>query len=428
MITNEKIEELYESTPDYVGVGFGFKLINREYTEEHAIIFTVEKKLPIEEIPEDELLPKEIKIDGVVYKTDVVEVGKIELLSCDSTTLNTCYNWREPFIYDGIQYGLNIPPGNRGYIRPLKGGISITSQNQLGKVGTLGFIAVDNAKNALVGVTNNHVVVGNAFYTALRNASPVNEYQDSYYQPGEAGFQGNPSYIVGEVVRYVPIHANAYNQVDGALVTIASSTVTNAESFKQYGLAYNTPMPFATTAEIDGMIIPGSPYYNPPIYSSGRTSGLKSGSLCGLRVFTVNQIIPVGSSSPPPPSGYNLDGTNVPVTFNRVIGFTRTNADCPFPIQGGDSGSALIADFNGVYKIIGLVFAGGFPYYGFANRIDDVATQLNMSAWDGTTKNYFNTGSRQFITTPGGSYNTTIDCNNNIYSQVGTISNTNPCN
>ena len=53
MITNKKIEELYESTPDYVGVGFGIKSTNKERTGEHAIVFTVEKKRPIEEIPED---------------------------------------------------------------------------------------------------------------------------------------------------------------------------------------------------------------------------------------------------------------------------------------------------------------------------------------------------------------------------------------
>jgi hypothetical protein len=414
MITDKKIEELYKSTPDYVGVGFGFKSTNKEYTEDHAIIFTVEKKRPIEEIPEDELLPKEIEIDGITYKTDVVEIGKVELLSCSTTTLNACYNWSTPFNYEGNIYGGNVPPGNRGFIRPLKGGISITSQNQLGKVGTLGFIAVDNIKNALVGVTNNHVVVGNAFYTALRNASPVNEYQDPYYQPGESGFQGNPIYIVGEVVRYVPIHANVFNQVDGALITIDASTVTNAESYKQYDINYNTPIPFATTAEIDSLL-----NTNPTLYSSGRTSGVKSGSLCSLTTFNLNQILPI--------NGYNLDGTTTPVTFNKLIGFTRTSVQCPFPIVPGDSGSALVADFNGVYKIIGLIFAGS-TYYGFANRIDDVASQLNISAWDGTNKNYFNTGSRQFITTPGGSYNKTINCNDNIYWQVGTLSNTNPCN
>ncbi len=414
MITNKKIEELYESTPDYVGVGFGFKITNKEYTEEHAVIFTVEKKRPIEEIPEGELLPKEIEIDGVTYKTDVIEIGKVETLACSTNTLNDCYNWSPPFSYDNVIYGNNVPPENRGFIRPLKGGISITSQNQLGKVGTLGFIAVDNDKNALVGVTNNHVVIGNAFYTALRNASPVNEYQDSYYQPGESGFQGNPTYIIGEVVRYVPIHADAYNQVDGALVTIAPSSVSNAESFKQYGISYNVSMPFATTAEIDALLTT-----NPTLYSSGRTSGVKSGSLCSLTTFSLNQILPI--------NGYNLDGNTVPVTFSKIIGFTRTNVECPFPIAAGDSGSALIANFNGIYKIIGLVFAGS-TYYGFANRIDNVAAQLNISAWDGTTQNYFNTGSRQFRTTPGGSYDKTINCNGNIYWQVGTISNANPCN
>ena len=294
-------------------------------------------------------------------------------------------------------------------------------------MGTLGFIAVDNAKNALVGVTNNHVVVGNAFYTALRTNSPVNEYQDNVYQPSpwEPNSPGI-AYTIGEVVRYVPIQTCSYNQVDGALVTMDSSFVTNAESFKQYGITYNTPMSFATTAEIDGMTDLASPYYNPSIYSSGRTSGVKSGSLCGLRVFSVNQIMPIGSSGPPS-SGYNLDGIATPATFSRLIGFTRTNADCPFPIQGGDSGSALIASFNGVFKIIGLVFAGS-TYFGYACRIDEVASQLNISAWDGTTKNYFNTGSRQFRTTPGSNANKTINCNDNIYWQVGTISNTNPCN
>jgi hypothetical protein len=424
MITNKKIEELYESTPDYVGVGFGFKLTNREYTEDHAVIFTVDKKRPIEEIPEDELLPKEIEIDGVTYKTDVVEIGKIELMSCDSTTLNTCYDWRAPFIYDGVQYGLNIPPGNRGYIRPLKGGISTISQNQSGYMGTLGFIAVDNTKNALVGVTNNHVVVGNPFYTALRNSSPVNEYQDIVWQPSPWETNPpntNPAYVIGEVVRYVPIQANAYNQVDGALITIDSSTVTNSESVKQYGFTYAAAMPFATTSEIDLLL-----YSDPELYSSGRTSGAKTGSLCGLTTFALNMTVPVGSSGPPA-SGYNLDGTMTPVTFSKIIGFTRTSAQCPFPVVGGDSGSALVANFNGIFKIIGLIFAAS-EYYGFACRIDEVASQLNISAWDATTKNYFNTGSRQFRTTPGGSYDKTIDCNDNIYWQVGTISNTNPCN
>ena len=57
-------------------------------------------------------------------------------------------------------------------------------------------------------------------------------------------------------------------------------------------------------------------------------------------------------------------------------------------ISWEDSGSALAAYIDGVWKIIGLCFAGS-TYYGMACRIDNVAAQLNISAWDGTTKKLF---------------------------------------
>jgi hypothetical protein len=420
----QKIEELFQSTPDYVGVGWGNKISNDQHTGERSIVFNVTKKLPLSEIPEEEHLPSTVEIDGVIYKTDVVEVGEITAFACPTTTLNSCYSWTN-FAFNeyvgGPTYGgQNIAPGNRGVIRPMQGGISITSQKQLGTVGTLGFLAVDNEKNALVGVTNNHVVIGDAFFTTYRTLTNSNEYQDQYYQSGESGFQGNPNYVVGEVVRYVPINPSpSLNAVDGALVTIDPSKVTNAESYKLYGTSITTPMPFATTAEINNLVST-----NPALASSGRTSGVKQGSPCGLKIFQVG-----GSTSV---TGYKLQGVTQTVAFNDIITFIRNSPDqtatpqCPYPIYPGDSGSALAAYINGVWKIIGLVFAGS-DYYGMACRIDNVAAQLNISAWDGTVKNYFNTGSRQYITTPGGSSNKTLTCTSNIYWQVGTTSLTNPC-
>jgi hypothetical protein len=302
----------------------------------------------------------------------------------------------------------------------MQGGISISSFNKLGTVGTLGFLAVDNEKNALVGVTNNHVVIGDAFYTNYRTLTNKNEYNDQYYQPGEAGFQGNSSYVVGEVVRYMPINPRpTSNQVDGALVTIDPSKVTNAESYKLFGTSITTPMPFATTTELDQLL-----ELDPPLASSGRTSGVKQDSPCGLRINQLNVSLPV--------NGYQLDGTTRAANFTNTIQFIRNSPtetaspECPYPIYPGDSGSALAAQINGTWKIIGLIFAGS-DYYGYANRIDNVATQLNISAWDGTTKNYFNTGSRQYITTIGSSPNKTLTCASNIYWQVGTTSLTNPC-
>lgn len=432
----QKIEELFQSTPDYVGVGWGHKTSKDQFIEEPTLVFKVPKKLPLSEIPEEEHLPSSVEIDGVTYKTDVIEIGHVVPLACPSTTLNTCYTWTWfgfQLTAGGQVYGPgNIPPANRGVIRPMQGGISITSANNLGKIGTLGFLAVDNVKNALVGVTNNHVAVGTAFYTNYRSVTNSNEYQDQYYQPGEGGFAGSSNFVLGEVVRYVPIVPQPLlNQVDGALVTIDPSKVTNATSYKLFGTSIATPMPFATTAEINNLTIGTN-----LLVSSGRSSGVKSPTFCGIRLRDVNASIPLSTAINPNTGqlegGYNLNGTPTGVNFSSLIEFTRTDLEtsglpsCPYPIAPGDSGSALAAQINGTWKIIGLCFAGS-PYYGYANRIDNVAAQLNISAWDGTTKNYFNTGSRQYITTIGGSTDKTLTCASNIYWQVGTTSLTNPC-
>lgn len=40
----EKVQELFQSTPDYVNVGYGKKNTNGEFTDENCIVFMVEKK------------------------------------------------------------------------------------------------------------------------------------------------------------------------------------------------------------------------------------------------------------------------------------------------------------------------------------------------------------------------------------------------
>jgi hypothetical protein len=100
----------------------------------------------------------------------------------------------------------------------------------------------------------------------------------------------------------------------------------------------------------------------------------------------------IDSSSLYPLYSFNLQALNV----------------CPWPVWGGDSGSTLIANIGGVWKIVGLVFAGnGTPYnpqtglpnvtigntvyplqvassIGYACRIDQVASQLGIKAWTGS--------------------------------------------
>jgi len=397
MITDsikEKIKELFNNTPDNVGVSFGKKITNGKYTDEIGIVFTIDKKLPLDQIPENEVLPSSIEIDGTVYSTDVFEVGKIIPLACSQSIIDNCYNW------------FNTAPGNRGNIRPLKGGVSITSDKNLGSVGTMGFIAVDTDSQALVGVTNNHVVIGDAFMTSQRSISglnPVleNEKGDRVYQPGESPIPSQ-TFKIGEVIRYVPIYTGSANQVDGALLYISSSVDSISESYKQFGLSYTSSLPFASTAEIDNLLST-----NPPLCSSGRTTGPKEGSPCGLIMSAIN----VSTYVQP----YKLQGNDKVVLFNDCISFTRIDPDCPHPVYPGDSGSALIANFSGVWKIIGLVFAGG-NNIGIACRIDNVALQLGIEEWDGTAKNHVT--SIAYKSNPSTSNSSYINCGSK-YWQIG---------
>jgi hypothetical protein len=400
----QKIQELFDSTPDNVGVSYGKKRTNGQFTGEIGIVFSVETKLPLDQVPEDQVLPSSITIDGVDYITDVVQVGKVKTLACDSTTLNNCYTWQ------------TVPVNNRLTCRPLKGGVSMLSFNNQAYLGTFGFIAVDVETQAFVGVSNNHVLIPDNFYTSSRNLNGViqNELSDNVYQTGDV-YPPDPDLKIGQVVRYVPLLTIGNNRVDGALFSIDENPtyIFNSESIKQFGLSYNLPMAFATTAEINNLLAT-----NPPVYSSGRTTGAKGEGLCGL---TISQV---GAASTV--LGFHLQGAERSAYFVDTIGFTRSNPDCPYPITGGDSGSALIASFAGVWKIIGLVFATG-EFEGFACRIDEVASQLGIEAWDGTTKNYIDPSTIVYKTVPGGSNNKTLSCGGSTYWQVGLTNASSPC-
>lgn len=390
---NNKIQELFDATPEGVGVMYGNKIKNGEYTGEESIVFTVEKKKPLFELSPSEVLPTTVEIDGKTYKTDVFETGIIETFACPSNVLNACYSWQ------------STAPGNRQTVRPIKGGVSLTSQNLQGYVGTLGFLALDSATGALVGVTNGHVVIDDAYYAGQRSpgATVQNEQDDNAYQSGDV--QPSPmSLKVGEVLRYVPLNSQpSFNQVDGAIISISQSVMSNSESFKQYGLSGVTVMPFATTSEINSLV------GNNLVSSSGRSTGVKQGPLCGLTIQGIQFATYVSNTR-----------TGTVANFNSCISFTRLNPECSWPIYPGDSGSALVATIGGVDKIVGLCFAGSSSL-GVASRIDQVVSQLGIEAWDGTTPNFVDLNSKKYVTVDGLSNLKTITCSGQTLWQVGTI-------
>ena len=357
---------LMETNDNVIGVSYGYKIVSGMVTNEKTISFRVKEKKTIEQLTTDEIIPKEIKHMGVVYSTDVNQ-GEVKFL-CDAAF----YQWE------------TIPPTNRNKIRPLKGGVSTTNYTSMsGSIGTLGFLAIDNEDGSIVGVSNDHVYIDDPFIATERTLpSPVTNIRDDItIQPYEVNYGTNDlTDNIGIVKRYNPFRSpSAWNTVDGSLTTINSAVLSNTESWKQEGLTLAAPLIFASTLEIDNLLST-----DPLLYSAGRTTGAKGEGTTKLKTFSLSGSFTIA---------YHRQGIVQKINFNDCIEFVASAATnpgfiCLYPIYAGDSGSALIADFGGTKKIIGLCFAGD-DYHGIACRIDNVANELDISAWDGTTPNFF---------------------------------------
>jgi hypothetical protein len=417
----DKIREQVLQNPHVTSVGYGYKISGGVNTGEPAIVFGVEAKKPLSEIPEGELLPSSVDISGVAVKTDVKEIGRIELLTCNGGC------------------GQNAGSGsvaNRTFTRPIKGGLSITSLNNSNTVGTFGLVVKDVATGALVGLTNNHVTIQDAFYTSQRNLAGVaqNEYSpaDNIYQDAE--YVGVPpaTNIIGRSLRYVPIYpvtSGLTNSVDAAIFSLDASVVSSPISWRQVGLdsVVADHLPFATTGEIDTLLT-----VNPQLYSSGRTTGPKGGISCPLKLFQLGVTFSIS---------YLKQGVATTVIMENAIAYFKPPVEnpetqdpaeygyCCNPVRGGDSGSALIADIGGTIKVIGLVFAGGGVNCdvgpnsyaaGYACRIDEVASQLGITSWDKEDLLQFvKTSTIDYRTEPGGSDDKTKLCGGKTFWQVG---------
>jgi len=411
------LKQYHSNTDDnVVGVGYGLKSVNGKFTDEMCVVFTVEKKLPIDQLTEEQLLPKEIVVNNKIISTDVVQ-GTFKLINISDCDPNF-YTWR------------TVPPTNRNIQRPLIGGIScgnytntgIINENYNMKnfVGTFGLIAKDNETDSLVGVTNNHVIIYDAFIASNRvitgtDPSIVNNAKgDIVTQPNESIVNGL-NYSIGTVKKYYPIRkSNVYNKIDTALLTINESDINSSTSYHQHNLTPSS-YPWASKAEIDSLTT------ETLLYCTSRTTGSKGEGTTKLRPISFLNGVSIA---------YNLQGQEEIIYFSDVIQFVATTISsgtitdtCYDPISGGDSGSALIADIGGIKKVIGLVFAGTIDNYGtiagIACRIDNIATLLNISAWNGETINYSNLAETMELTVDGLDDREYIDSDGKRYWQVG---------
>lgn len=380
----DTITDTLKTAPSGVhGILYGPKTKNNNILNQDGFVFLVEKKLPISQLNPDDIIPKTISIDGSEYVTDVVESPKFKL--------NQCYSLTDSKVVK-----------LQSRLRPLSGGIEIsalstwsqTSPYQFNySVGTVGFLAKDNEDNTLVGVTNNHVIVEDAFASAEKDPDlPASSIVDAKkFSNGLTGTYSNRILQFGSVngtvnfnndkvgtpKRYVSIYENQPNYVDGAIFSI-DPNVFNSSSSSQTFLPNSYAMPFCTTSEVNSL----STNLN-AIYNVGRTTGPK-GTNCPLVVYGY------GSTYIP----FLRQGSEVEIIFSNVL-FYRFQDSSNLPIYYGDSGSSIIANINGSLKIAGLAFAGNSggdldnptSTLGVACRIDKVAEQLNISAWNGSNIN-----------------------------------------
>jgi len=407
-LTNEilnKIDELRDLYPHAISIGFGPKISNGKTTGDSAIIYQLKEKKPIASLSPEEIIPLEIQIGEDVIKTDIVEIFAVNSLVCN--------------IGCGEDNGSNSIP-NRTYTRPIKGALSITTSNQYPSRGTIACLVKHTQSGAIVGLTNNHVTIQDAFYTSERNQSGLlkNEYTPTnvIYQNTEPNIP-NSTDIIGQSLRYVPIvkFGTGINKVDGAIFSLNANVIDLNSSWEQIGLSLTQNPPFATTEEINNLYST-----NPQLYSSGRTTGPKGGSLCPLTIYQVggNTLV-----------NYKLQGVPTQCVFTNCIVFVKPDLATPTaqvpqcfnPVRPGDSGSLLLANINGTIKVIGLNFAGGEDangntIYGWACRIDEVATQLGIEWWDNTLpKTVVNLSSIEYKTLNGGSSNKTLYCGGKTY-------------
>ena len=419
-----KITETLLNAPSGVhSIFYGFKIKDNETTDIKSLIYCVTEKKPLSALSSNEIIPRQIVLDDEQYPTDVVQMGQI--------VLNQCYSTNAPEV-----------TALRSRVRPLSGGLEISALNSWTQVapfnfsfgsGTLGFLAKDNVDNKLVGVTNNHVIVEDAFINSEKNpllaASSIIDnvvfsnptgynaiLPPMILQFGSAGgFVNFANDMIGYPKRYVPISSASPNRVDGALFTISTGIpCTNSQALS--GLdTFN--IPFATSSEINALP------FNNTLYSVGATTGPK-GVNCPLTCFGI------GSTT----VKFLRQGVETIVTFQDVIAIRFLDSS-NLPSWKGDSGSAVIADISGQNKIVGLIFAGdsdGTPSnpistFAVVSRIDHVANELNISAWDGSELNRSsNTPSISFILTQQNDSRTSIEYLGRTYYLAGTVNTTLP--
>jgi hypothetical protein len=402
-------------SPSITSIGYGYKSYNGLISNQKALIFTTSSVMSFPDIPFSDVIPPIIEHSGVTFLTDVVfrvfqssyVVPYSYVVCADDPQPADPKQWG-PILKGGAAFNIYYPVDPNFNIFLLGG--------------TIGFVAVDNIDNTIVGVTCTHCLTKNPFFTSERNPLDLIENVDNHKVYGDVNNSYNPQPF-GCVKRYQPMSlTNSTNNVDAGLISFSESSFDPLSSWEQIGISSVTSPPeFATTQELDDLL-----NLNPPVFSVGRTTGVKGEYDKKLIIFETNVTVFVGPFRNQ--TSYQL------VTFDDCFVIIQSAATtpqgyvCKNPFYFGDSGSAILAEINGSVKIIGISFALAVDVLsndlqtalaGVALRIDRVSQILNISAYTGQTINFSNLDEIETECLPGLSSETCIELSGETYCQIG---------
>jgi hypothetical protein len=317
----------YSTLPNVVGVGIGYKKKDRQDTDELALVFFVQKKVLMETLGVEQVIPKRI---GRVC-TDVIEIGEVRLL------------------------------GRTEKLRPAPPGVSIGHYKVT--AGTFGAVVRDRQSGDLLILSNNHVLAN-----ASDGEDGKSKVGDPIYQPGSYD-GGGENDLIGNLERFIPISRYS-RDVTCSLATVGLKAANAVvQSFRpdyrvrlerqgqsnRVDCALARPLkPSLVTPEImDIGRVRGVVEVKPgmAVQKSGRTSGLTKGKVAAVRV-TLNVSMGHGSDV---------------VQFQDQVMAQLKSAP-------GDSGSLILDEQN---QAVGLLFAGSNDHT-VCNPIQTVLDELSV--------------------------------------------------
>ncbi len=313
--------------PNVIGVGYGHKHVGGRNTGKDSLVVLVEKKVPLEELNSNHVIPRSMNQCLV----DVVEVGEVVAL------------------------------GRTGRQRPARPGLSIGHFRVT--AGTFGAVVYDVKTGEPLILSNNHVLANSS-----NGSDGRAKVGDAVLQPGKYD-GGTDEDIIARLYKFAPIELEV-SEPDCKIASIAQKLLNrvvrrirrNYEvKIERFSSATNlvdaaVARPLSKDLVTEDIIDLGIPkgtseaVVGQKVKKSGRTSGTNSGE-----VKVVHATIKIGMGE---------IGT---ATFTDQVLTTRM-------AQPGDSGSAVLDEYN---RVCGLLSAGSDTVSVFG-RIQNVCEVLGV--------------------------------------------------